>query len=137
MKNRWTLLLFGAPLFVLFTGMQMPPSQMNNSDLKVEITPLEDLRLQLSAQNQTGKTLQVSLWMQDANIYNHITETEIYSEHFAGTIPEIYRTLNLSKLETGTYRLNVKAGKSQYDRILDIRTKPIVNPDDTRIILFK
>ena len=137
MKQKWTLFLLGATFFVLLTSMRMPVGQPTSTDLKVEITSINDLRIQLNAQNQTGKKLHIAVLMLERNAYNTVTETEIYSEQFAENIAEINRTLNLSQLETGNYQIRIKAGKERFERLLDIRTKPVETTNDTRIVLFK
>lgn len=137
MKHRWTLLLFAAPVFFLLMSMQMPVPQPNPNDLKVDISTTEDLRVQLTAQNETGKKLYINVLMLETNIDRRVSETEIYSETIDGEVSEINRMLNLSKLESGTYLIRIKAGKSRFERELDIRTKPAVLTDLSRVILIK
>ena len=132
MKNSWTLPLFGAFFFVLLTSMKTITPQPEPANLKVEITTVDDLRVQLTAQNETGKNLHLSVVMLESTLYNHLTETEIYTEEVPGEISSFNRTLNLSKLESGTYRIKVKAGKQHFDRTLNIREKPVT--DNSRIV---
>lgn len=129
MKHNWTLLLLGASFFVLLTSMKTPAPQSNLAALRVEITPREDLRVQLTAQNETGKKLYLSVTMLETNTYNRITESEIYSEAVSGDISSFNRTLNLSNLESGTYRIRIKAGKQRFERLLDIKAKPVTTQD--------
>lgn len=137
MKHRWTLLLFAAPVFFLLMSMKAPVPQPNPSDLNVDITTTEDLRVYLTAQNETGKKLYISVLMLETNVDKRITETEIYTETIDGAVSDVNRMLNLSKLESGTYLIRIKAGKSRYERELDIRTKPAVLTDLSRVILIK
>jgi len=137
MKHRWTLLLFAAPVFFLLMSMRIPAPLPNPSDLKVDITTTEDLRVQLTAQNETGKKLYISVLMMETNVDKRITETEIYTETIDGEVIEVNRMLNLSKLESGNYLIRIKAGKSRFERELDIRTKPASAADLSRVILIK
>ncbi len=105
------------------------------TDLQVKITTTEDLRVLLTAQNDTGKKLYLSVRMQENATFNRVAETEIYSEEISGDISSFNRVLNLSKLESGTYRISIKAGKQHFDRFLNIRTKPVA--DDSRIIALQ
>lgn len=132
MKNSWTLPLFGAFFFVLLTSMKTITPQADPSNLKIEITTVDDLRVQLTAQNETGKDLHLSVVMLESTLYNHLTETEIYTEEVPGEISSFNRMLNLSKLESGTYRIKVKAGKQHFDRTLNIREKPVT--DNSRVV---
>lgn len=134
MKHSWTLLLSGAFFFVLLTSMKMPASQTGSADsLKVEVTTLDNLRIQLTAQNETGKKLYLSVLMLEPSTFSRLSETEVYGEEIPGDVASIDRTLNLSKLETGTYRIKIKAGKQRFDRILNIKAKPVA-VEDARVI---
>lgn len=124
--------LFGAFFFVLLTSMKTITPQAEPSNLKIEITTVDDLRVQLTAQNETGKDLHLSVVMLESTLYNHLTETEIYTEEVPGEISSFNRMLNLSKLESGTYRIKVKAGKQHFDRTLNIREKPVT--DNSRVV---
>lgn len=124
--------LFGAFFFVLLTSMKTITPQADPSNLKIEITTVDDLRVQLTAQNETGKDLHLSVVMLESTLYNHLTETEIYTEEVPGEISSFNRMLNLSKLESGTYRIKVKAGKQHFDRTLNIREKPVT--DNSRVV---
>ena len=132
MKYNWILLFFGASLFTLLTSMKMPAPQPASTDLKVEIKTIDDLRVQLTAQNETGKKLYISILMQESGPFNRISETEIYGEEIAADVATFNRTLNLSKLESGTYRIKIKAGKQHIERILNIRAKPVI--EEARVI---
>lgn len=134
MKHSWTLLLLGASFFVVLTSMRTPVIPIDTADLKVEINALDDLKVQLKAQNATGKKLYLSVLILEPNAYHNITETEIYSEQFSGNVASVNRTLNLSNLETGTYQIRVRAGKKRFNRSFDIKAKPVVVPDNSRII---
>lgn len=137
MKHRWTLLLFGASFFVLLTGMKMPVAQPRSADLTVEITAMDGLRVQLTAQNETGKKLHLTVLMLEPNAFGSNTQTEIYTEEISGDVAEIKRTLNLSGLAVGTYQIKIKAGKKWVVHLVDIRNKPAKVADDSRLILFK
>jgi len=138
MKHTWTMLLLGASFFVPLTSMKTPAPQPDSTDLKVEITTLDELRVHLTAQNLTGKKLYLSIVMLDRDVlYNTIVESELYTEQISGDIAEISRTLNLSQLESGNYMIKLKAGNKRFERLLDIRTKPADLNDDARIVLFK
>lgn len=137
MKHKWTLLLFGASFFVLLTGMKMPSSQPDSADLTVEITAMDDLRVQLAAQNETGKKLYLTVLMLEPNAFGSNTQTEIYTEEISGDVAEINRTLNLSELEIGTYQIKIKAGKKRFTHLVDIRAKPADVADDSPLVLFK
>ncbi len=137
MKHRWTLLLVGASFFVLLTSMKIPVSQTASTDLKVEITAMDDLRVQLTAQNETGKKLRLTVAMLERNDFSGKTQTEIYSEEISGEVSDINRILNLSNLEIGTYQIKIKAGKSWFASLVDIRAKPAKVADDARIVLFR
>ncbi len=128
MKYNWTLLLLGAFFFVVLTSMK--PS--DSADLKVEMKTMDDLLVQLTAQNETGKKLYLSVMMQESGMSSRVAETTIYSEEISGDVATVTRTLNLSKLESGTYRIKIKAGKQRFERRVDIRTKPVTS--DSRII---
>jgi hypothetical protein len=132
MKHNWTMLLLSASTFVLLTSMKTPAPQPGSADLKVEIITKTDLRLELTAQNETGKKLHLSVLKLEPNAFNTTNETEIYTEEIAGDISSFNRTLNLSKLESGTYRIRIKAGKRRFERQLDIRARPVT--EDARII---
>ncbi len=137
MKLKFNLFLLGALLFVLLTSMKTMAPQPVSKDLKVEITNLEDLRVQLSAQNETGKKLYLSVLLVEANAFHGTTETEIFTEAVSGEVSNYHRTLNLSKLESGSYRISVKAGKNRFERLLNIRAKEIVDPNKTRVITIE
>ena len=132
MKYNWTLLLFGAFFFVLLTSMKPSDPPTGSADLKVEMKTMDDLLVQLTAQNETGKKLYLSVLMQESGTSSRIAETTIYSEEISGDVATVTRTLNLSKLESGTYRIKIKAGKQHFERRVDIRTKPVTS--DSRII---
>ncbi|MBL7780927.1 MAG: hypothetical protein JNM22_06895 [Saprospiraceae bacterium] len=130
MKHTWTLLL----LFILLGSAKAVAQE--TADLQVKITTTEDLRIQLAAENKTGKKLYLSVLMkEDGATFNRLAETEIYSEEISGELSSFSRVLNLSKLESGTYRISVKAGKHHVDRFVDIKPRPVV--EDTRIILVQ
>ncbi|MBC7776702.1 MAG: hypothetical protein H7246_14810 [Phycisphaerae bacterium] len=129
MKHSWTMLLLGASFFVLLTSMKTITPQAGPADLKVDLTTTDDLRVQLTAQNETGKKLYLSVLMLESGVYNRLTETEIYTEEISGDISSFNRTLNLSKLESGTYRIVVKAGKQRFDRLINIKSKPVTEAD--------
>lgn len=130
MKHTWTLLL----LFILLGSAKAVAQE--TADLQVKITTTEDLRIQLAAENKTGKKLYLSVLMkEDGATFNRLAETEIYSEDISGELSSFSRVLNLSKLESGTYRISVKAGKHHVDRFVDIKPRPVV--EDTRIILVQ
>lgn len=133
MKRTWTLFLLSASLFVVLASMTTLAQE--TTDLQVKITTTEDLRVQLTAQNKTGKTLYLTVLMQDQTGFNRLAETEIYSEEIAGEVAGFTRVLNLSQLESGKYRIRLKAGKQHVDRLLDIRTKPVY--EDSRTILLQ
>ncbi len=137
MKHRWTLLLFGAPLFVLFTSMQTLSPRPNSAALKVEVSTTSDMRVQLTAQNETGKKLYLSVQALEPNAFYGITETEIYTEEVSGGISKFDRILNLSKLEKGSYRIRISAGKERFERLLDIKAKPAEIVDTSRVILLQ
>ena len=134
MKHRWTLLLWGIACFFLSTSMTTPGYQLDSEYLKVNITSIDELRLQLTAQNETGKKLYLSVFQVEPNAFNRSTETEVFSEIISGEVAKVNRTLNLSKLESGTYRISVKAGKQRFEKRLDIRTKPAPVSADNRVI---
>lgn len=134
MKHNWIMLLLGASFFVLLTSMKSPVLQADSTELKVEIATTDDLRVQLTAQNETGKKLSITVIMMEPNAYSHTTETEIYTEEIPGDVTKVSRTLNLSKLDSGSYRIKVKAGKQRFDRLINIQTKPVVVPDNSRVI---
>lgn len=133
MKHTWTSLLFSAFLFLLLTSMKS--SAQEATDLQVNITTTDDLRVLLTAQNDTGKKLYLSVRMQENATFSRVAETEIYSEEISADISSFNRVLNLSKLESGTYRISIKAGKQHFDRFLNIRSKPVA--DDSRIIALQ
>ena len=134
MKHRWTLLLWGIACFFLSTSMKTPGYQLDSEYLKVNITSIDELRLQLTAQNETGKKLYLSVFQVEPNAFNRSTETEVFSEIISGEVAKVNRTLNLSKLESGTYRISVKAGKQRFEKRLDIRQKPVNVQADNRVI---
>lgn len=136
MKHRTTLLLWGAAFFVLLTSMKTPVPATGSADLKVEIIPMENLRVSLKAENDTGKKFYLSVVKIENSAFHSMTETEVYTEQVSAEVVKIHRTLNLSKLETGTYRINIKAGKRRFERILDIRPKPAVETE-TRLIVVQ
>ena len=130
MKHTWTSLLIGASLFVLLTSMKtITPPTSGPDGLKVDLTTTEDLRVQLSAQNETGKKLYLSVLMLEKGTYNRISETEIYSEEISGDVASFSRTLNLSNLESGDYRIRIKAGKQRFERLVSIKSKPVTASD--------
>lgn len=130
MKHTWTSLLIGASLFVLLTSMKtITPPTSGPDGLKVDLTTTEDLRVQLSAQNETGKKLYLSVLMVEKGTYNRISETEIYSEEISGDVASFSRTLNLSNLESGDYRIRIKAGKQRFERLVSIKSKPVTASD--------
>ncbi len=135
MKYNWSLLLVGAFFFTLLTSMKMPTLQPDSSDLKVEIKTVDDLRVQLTAQNETGKKLYLSVLKQESDAFRVIAETEIYAEEVSGDVTTFNRTLNLSQLESGTYRIKIKAGKRSIDRLLNIRAKPAT--EETRAVVLQ
>ncbi len=132
MKHNWILILVGASFFTLLTSMKVPAPQPGAIELKMEITTIDDLRLQVTAQNETGKKLYLSVLMQEPATAYGISETEIYVEEISGDVTTFTRTLNLSELENGTYRIKIKAGKQRIDRLLNIRAKPVT--EEARII---
>lgn len=132
MKHTWALSLFGAFLIFLLTSMNTAAQSTVPTDLNVEITTTDDLRVQLTAQNETGKKLYLSVLMLENTAFNRVAETEVYSEEVSGDIHNFSRVLNLSKLDSGSYRIKIKAGKQHFERLLSIRTKPVT--DDSRII---
>ena len=85
--------------------------------------------MQLSAQNETGKKLYLSVLMLEKGTYNRISETEIYSEEISGDVASFSRTLNLSNLESGDYRIRIKAGKQRFERLVSIKSKPVTASD--------
>lgn len=129
MKHTWTLFL----LFILLSNTKI--SAQETSDLQVKVTTTEDLRVQLTAQNKTGKKLYLSVLMQDHTAFNRMSEAEIYSEEISGDFSSFNRVLNLSQLESGTYRISIKAGKQHFNRFLNIRAKPVT--DNSRTIIFQ
>ena len=132
MKHSWTLLLLGASFFLLLTSMKTVTPITGPADLKVDLTSTEDLRIQLTAQNKTGKKLHLSVLMLETSAYNRLTETEIYTEEISADVSSFNRTLNLSKLESGKYRIQIKAGKQRFDRTINIRSKPVT--EKSRVI---
>lgn len=132
MKHSWTLLLLGASFFVLLTSMKTMTPFPGPAGLKVDLATTDDLRVQLTAQNETGKKLYLSVLMQETSIYHRITESEIYYEEVSGDVHSFNRTLNLSKLESGTYRIVLKAGKQRFERLLNIKSKPV--KEEPRVI---
>lgn len=133
MKHTRRSLLFSTFLFLLLTGTKTMAQEA--TDLQVKITTTDDLRVQLTAQNDTGKKLYLSVRMQENTASSRVAETEIYSEEISGDISSFTRVLNLSNLESGTYRISIKAGKQHFDRYLNIRSKPVA--DDSRIIALQ
>ena len=103
--------------------------------LQVNIATTDDLRIQLTGRNDTGKKLYLTVLMQEDATFSRVAETEIYSEEISADIAGFNRVLNLSKLESGTYRISIKAGKQHFDRYVNIRSKPVT--DDTRIIALQ
>jgi hypothetical protein len=135
MKHTWALSLLGASIIFLLTSMNTSAQEAVPTDLKVEITTSDDLRVQLTAQNETGKKLYLSVLMLENSAFHRVAETEVYSEEVSGDISNFSRVLNLSKLESGSYRIKIKAGKQHFERLLSIRTKPVL--DDSRFISLK
>lgn len=129
MKHIWTLSL----LFLLLSGTKTLAQEA--TPLQVKITTTDDLRVHLNAQNNTGKKLILCVWMRDQSVASRTAETKIYSEEIAGNTAEVDRMLNLSSLESGTYRISLKAGKEHVTQWVDIRPKPVV--DESRVILLQ
>lgn len=137
MKHKLNLLLLGACFFVLLTSMKTPNPLADTPSLKVEITTLEDLRVQLTALNLTGKDLHINVFMRETSLYSRLIETEIYQEEISSEIPSFNRTLNLSKLESGSYRIKVRAGKQHFERVLEIQAKPVMPAELPREISIR
>ena len=133
MKHSRTSLLFGTLLFLLLSGMKAMAQEP--AALQVNIATTDDLRIQLTGRNDTGKKLYLTVLMQEDATFSRVAETEIYSEEISADIAGFNRVLNLSKLESGTYRISIKAGKQHFDRYVNIRSKPVT--DDTRIIALQ
>ncbi len=137
MKHSWTLLLLGPAFLVLLTSMKTSIPTIEPTGLQVEISNLDDQRLLLSAQNKTGKKMHISVYKQEPNAFYSITETEVFAEQVPGATTSFKRTLNLSKLETGAYRISIRAGKKRFERSLDIKSKPAPELLNTRIVLIQ
>ena len=135
MKLSLTLLLSGAFFFVLLTSMITSDPLTGPAGLKVDITPIEGLRVQVEGQNETGKKLYLSVVMIEPTVNFSTTETEIFAETFPADVSTFSRTLNLSKLESGNYRIDVKAGKHRFSRPLEIKAKRVV--EDDRVIAMQ
>lgn len=137
MKQRWTLLLLGPVLFILLSSMKTIIPTPDPVELKVNVSALDDQRVQLTAQNETGKKMYITVYKQEPNAFYSITETEIFTEQVPGEVAKYIRTLNLSKLETGVYRICVRAGKKRFERSLDIKSKPALELANTRVVLIQ
>jgi hypothetical protein len=123
MKNKLNLFFLGLVFFALLTSMQLPSDVWVSAELQVDIIAKNDLKVQFLGQNNTGKKMTLTLTKTENITFGYYAQTVVYTEQFAGDIAEINRTLDLSKLETGSYEVTLKAGKKQKSQQLDIRIK--------------
>lgn len=131
------MLLFGATFFATLTAMKIPQTDPHNTNLNVELTATDDLRLQLTGQNTTGNKLHIKLSRDEATSFGHNMETVFYTERIAADSKGFNRTLNLSQLESGSYELEFRSGKERIVRYFEIGKAVLKEVSPPRVVSLK
>ncbi len=125
MKQNWVLNLVFATMFIALTAMQTntAPNYLNGGDtLWVEIVDKGQMRLQVHGDNHTGKPLRLTIVQKERSTLNYASETVIYRDRIKAGETNFDRLLNLSQLENGTYEIEVTSGKQRFVRSITIQT---------------